>query len=844
MRYSGLTGILVASVLLTAAIPGSARAAVPDCPRPLVERQRYGFVASMQNWPQELDFGYLKAGWVVDFAYKTYSTPPQGIDRALVIRIGDGYQVDTAELGPLIDSNPGVIWLVGNEPDSIYQDDVSPEEYARIYHDLYSFIKSQDQSSQVAAGSIVQPSPLRLQYLDRILAAYQSRYGQSMPVDVWNIHNAILDEVRGAAGADIPPGIDASVGVRRDPQDNDNMTIFVDQIWAFRQWMAVRGYTGYPLIVTEFGILMPELWYGFDAERVGAFMAATFSFLDSATDTALGDPADGNRLVQRWAWFSLNEPPFAPPDYEGFNGNLFDPVTKMITAHGEHYASHTSSFPPLAYTDLGFGGWKVLPAPDLASPTQTVSRTIQAKIVNLGTVDAGSFTVSLEYDGPVNGRLDQPMGGLARNSSEWLTFTLADLPPGSYSVSVSIDSRSELSESRECNNQATTMILAPTASTYLPVTFSRSSGGVALGAGAQAESQPMSVQATRTTGGTSGPLDSQLPTSGIYPVANVQKARTADITPRFLEFGVPTPGSYPGQIALDAQGRVWISARDANQLARFDPQTEVWQEYDIPTVNSQPWGLALDGVGNVWFAETAANQIGKLEISSGLMSEYAVPTANSQPWDVAIGGGNVVWFTEKQGNKIGKLAASTGAITEYPVPTAGSEPAGIAVYGGDVWFAESAGNKLSRFRSFTNSMLEFVIPTPNSKPHDLVMTSGGTPWLTEMEGNKIAAFKASTLSLFIETAVPTAQSQPFGIAMEGNVAVWFTERAANKLGRYDARQLVFEYSLPTPNSSPTAVVVDANVCAWYTAPGANRIGRLCPPLNRSLYLPIAFKDAP
>ena len=85
-------------------------------------------------------------------------------------------------------------------------------------------------------------------------------------MDVWNIHNAILNEVScdydpgNCWGAGIPPGIGADFGEVRTIDDNDNMAIFTGQILAFRQWMADNGYAGYPLIVTEYGVLMPAGW--------------------------------------------------------------------------------------------------------------------------------------------------------------------------------------------------------------------------------------------------------------------------------------------------------------------------------------------------------------------------------------------------------------------------------------------------------------------------------------------------------------------------------------------------------------------------------------------------------
>ena len=72
--------------------------------------------------------------------------------------------------------------------------------------------------------------------------------------------------------------------------------------------------------------------YGFPFERVQAFMLAAIDFLMTATDRELGCPADGNRLVQRWAWYSAAGRVYA-------TGNLFDPGTGWITPLGQSFAA-------------------------------------------------------------------------------------------------------------------------------------------------------------------------------------------------------------------------------------------------------------------------------------------------------------------------------------------------------------------------------------------------------------------------------------------------------------------------------------------------------------------------
>ncbi len=311
------------------------------------EQRRFG-VTQRYNWIDLYDATQLNAGWYLTDSITRTPPRPFGMEVSFVIRVRpDLYDpvLTPQRLAPVVDSNPGMLWQIGNEPDRpVYQDGRTPGDYAVIYHDLYAFLKGRDPTCQVAIGGVIQPTPLRLQWLDLVRSEYQSRYGTPMPVDVWNIHNAILQELKGSWGAEIPLGLpgNPTVGMLYTIQDNDNLTIFRNHIYTFRQWMADRGQRNKPLIVTEFGILMPEL-YGFDHARVKAFMYATFDFFRTATSATTGYPADGNRLVQRWSWYSLDDRPYNPSTGLGFNGNLFNPDTFQITQFGLDYAAYTQA---------------------------------------------------------------------------------------------------------------------------------------------------------------------------------------------------------------------------------------------------------------------------------------------------------------------------------------------------------------------------------------------------------------------------------------------------------------------------------------------------------------------
>jgi len=299
------------------------------------------YLPLIYSHPQRLDAEVvetLNLGWYV--AWRVLETPPfvGTIEFWQMIRVReDGFSPGADAIRRAAQANPGAAWLIGNEPDVIWQDDITPDRYAEWYHELYYLLKRIDPTCQVAIGGISQPTPLRLQYLEMVLAAYQAHYGEPMPVDIWNIHGFILREEQGDWGVDIPPGILVDQGMLYDVEDHDNLEIFEANVIAFRQWMADHGQRNKPLVISEYGILLPEA-YGFSPERVERFLYGTYNFLLNATDEQIGYPADDNRLVQRWAWYSLSDDRFP-------SGSLVDINTGDLTSLGEAHQEYTSGLP-------------------------------------------------------------------------------------------------------------------------------------------------------------------------------------------------------------------------------------------------------------------------------------------------------------------------------------------------------------------------------------------------------------------------------------------------------------------------------------------------------------------
>ncbi len=271
----------------------------------------------------------LGVGWVMDWQSRVPPPLPEGVAYAQVVRFRGGQlSPDAAALTRIAAAQPGAVWLISNEADVRWQDNVTPEVYARLYHEAYVAIKAGDGGAVVAVGGIAQPTPLRLRYLDLVLAAYRAQFGGSLPADAWHIHNYMLREERDSWGVDIPPGLPDDAGVLYEIDDSGNLEAFRRQVVDFRRWMAERGYGGLPLIVSEFGVPMPPQ-YGFPPERMADFLQETWGFFLTATDPALGDPADGGRLVQRWCWFSLAAADYPTGDLVDLAGGRWTPLGQV-----------------------------------------------------------------------------------------------------------------------------------------------------------------------------------------------------------------------------------------------------------------------------------------------------------------------------------------------------------------------------------------------------------------------------------------------------------------------------------------------------------------------------------
>jgi len=467
---------------------------------------------SVADYPSE-DIAQLRAEWYFNWRTSPNPQKPNGMRFAqsvfvkqwkwkngLVLYDADAsyaqpytytVQPSIPDIKQIATNNPGSLWLLGNEIErrdweTGGQCEILPEVYAWAYHEIYTAIKAADPTARVANGSIIVPTPLRLQYMTRMWDEYRRLYGEPMPVDVWHIHTYLGPEKRDYWGIDIPAGIDADVGMfyfdgDRDKQIlvNKDFSYVPDLVRDFRAWMKERGQQDKPLVISEFGVSMPDqvMEGEFTPEKIrDEYMYPGLAFMQNAKDPALGYPADEYRLVQSVWWWSMDgDRGRYNPDFEpDFSGNLLwsglgppnhSPYPMGISTLGSYWIGYTSALTeqvnvrPLALTGNEF-----------SVTGEPVTVTIGVQLGNAGNVAVTQpFSVTVYDSGEqqIGSFTVDHLAGCGEIGEGIVTWRSVD--PGAHPITVQVDSNGRIEETDEDDNEMVGSVLVATYRVNLPI---------------------------------------------------------------------------------------------------------------------------------------------------------------------------------------------------------------------------------------------------------------------------------------------------------------------------------------------------------------------------------------
>ncbi len=180
----------------------------------------------------------------------------------------------------------------------------------------------------------------------------------------------------------------------------------------------------------------------------------------------------------------------------------------------------------------------------------------------------------------------------------------------------------------------------------------------------------------------------------------------------FQQWAVPTAGSGPWDIAIDANGFIWFTEHYSNKIGRFDPINHTFMEIATPSQNSQPYGITVDAANNVWFTENNSSVALIAEYTNqGILLEYKIRNSydnNLTPHLIVADKSGNIWWTEGFVGEIGELIISqalpgtNNGVYEYSYPRlcldCSTHTSGIGADGnGQIWFDDSLQSSFGSF---------------------------------------------------------------------------------------------------------------------------------------------------
>ncbi|HET9030846.1 MAG TPA: hypothetical protein VFN49_11800, partial [Candidatus Aquilonibacter sp.] len=186
---------------------------------------------------------------------------------------------------------------------------------------------------------------------------------------------------------------------------------------------------------------------------------------------------------------------------------------------------------------------------------------------------------------------------------------------------------------------------------------------------------------------------------GVEPSANnVFKMTTAGAV---TELAIPTAGSAPNGIAVDANGDIWFTeeASAANKVGEINSASGIVNnEYVLPTINAAPLGITKGSDGNMYVAESGGDRIAMVSTQPGTfgqITEYVMTSGSYVPGNLTTGPDGAIWFTINGGViGVGRFDLQTHAFTIVPIAASGQLTGIVTGVDHNVWIGDSQNGNI------------------------------------------------------------------------------------------------------------------------------------------------------
>jgi virginiamycin B lyase len=90
-----------------------------------------------------------------------------------------------------------------------------------------------------------------------------------------------------------------------------------------------------------------------------------------------------------------------------------------------------------------------------------------------------------------------------------------------------------------------------------------------------------------------------------------------------------------------------------NKLASFDPATQHFREFVLPGPDPSPWALVFDADGYLWYSSYNMDEVGRFDIATGKAIRYPFPHSEFTARELVCDSTGKIWYGSPANHEVG-----------------------------------------------------------------------------------------------------------------------------------------------------------------------------------------------
>ena len=270
-----------------------------------------------------------------------------------------------------------------------------------------------------------------------------------------------------------------------------------------------------------------------------------------------------------------------------------------------------------------------------------------------------------------------------------------------------------------------------------------------------------------------------------------------------------TPGyHYPGGVAVDASGHVYVTDVTGDQVLKFDDQGNLLKswgkrgsgegQFDAPS------GIALDADGNVLVVDSRNNRVQVFSPAGDYLAQWgSVGTGLGEfnrPIGIAVGATGNIYVADTFNDRMEKFAPDHSYLTQWGGGGAGdgkfARPVGVTVgANGDIYVTDNGNRLVQRFSAqgtfidqWGNNPWWYWDGSSLNAPTGITADGFGNIFVADTYHNQIKRFDltGNLLSVWGKGGATFGRmASPTGVAVDAHERVFVADSMNNRVQRWD-----------------------------------------------------------